>query len=266
MSSFYKAFMDMRAFWMVFPNSASHILWINSSLSFKAWTFNHLLDSQAMWVLVQCSHAKLWDFIHLNVDSALDFFSPLVSIISLAISCLEMRLESQQQHIHYQGLSGSPDVQKNTWFHETEISLTQSSLFTMNTKPHLLGKEEVDGDYFLPQIFQVFSLSLLAPSQGHTCFSYCFQTLISICFCQSNQFQQKNAQFCTLISLWRQLHPYYSTSAETLPTSGALALRVPVILFWVGAQRLLPFGHNEKQFTYSWLINIFAGSSPVWKM
>lgn len=251
----------MFAFWVVFPNSASHILWINSSLSFKAWTFNHLLDSQAMWVLVQCSHAKLW---HYTFKCGFSFgFHLTLSIYHFTSNLMfKIQLESQQQYIYYQGLSDSPGVQKNTWFQETVISLTQSNLFTMNTKSHLLGKEEADGDYFLPQIFQVFSLSLLAPSQGHTCFSYCFQTLISICFCQSSQFQQKNAQFCTLISLWRQLHPSYSTSAETLPTSGALALRVPVILFWVGAQQLLLFGHNEKRFTYSWLINIFAGSSP----
>lgn len=92
---------------------------------------------------------------------------------------------------------------KRTWFHETEMSLIPSSLFTMKTKSHFLGKEEVDGDYFLAQIFQVFSLSLLAPSQGHTCFSYCFQTLMSICFWQSSPFQPKK---CPVLysHLWRR--------------------------------------------------------------
>lgn len=113
MCSFYKVFMNMFAFWLVFPNSASHILWINSSVSFKAWTFSHLLDSQAMWVLVWCLCVKLWGFKRINVDPALDFLSSLVSIISLAISCLEIGLESQQPYINYQGLSSIPDA----WFH-----------------------------------------------------------------------------------------------------------------------------------------------------
>lgn len=114
-----------------------------------------------------------------------------------------------------------PPPVKRTWFHEAEIYLTQSSLFTVNTKFHFLGK--VNGVYFLAQIFQVFSLSFLAHSQGHTCFSYCFQSLISICFWKSSQFQPKNTQFCTLISLQRQLYSHCTTSAETLNTSGALA-------------------------------------------
>lgn len=66
-----------------------------------------------MWVLAQYSHAKLQDFKHLNVDPGLDFLLRLESINSLAISCLEIGLETQQQYIYYQGLSGSP----NAWFH-----------------------------------------------------------------------------------------------------------------------------------------------------
>lgn len=50
MCSFYKAFVDI-----CFLGGLSKL----GSLSFKAWTFNHLLDSQAMWVLVLCSCTTL---------------------------------------------------------------------------------------------------------------------------------------------------------------------------------------------------------------
>lgn len=59
-----------------------------------------------------------------------------------------------------QGISPPPPPIGRTWFHETEICLTQSSPIAMNAKSHLRGEQKVDEYYFLDK-FSKFSVFLM---------------------------------------------------------------------------------------------------------